>query len=237
MGTASLLVPPRRDEPELLDLGEGTPADVQTSFADLWRINRYLGGVRSLTRHLYPRLRDQAGVVSIADIGTGSAEIPALIARWAARHQRKVSIFGFDLANRNLDLARSFVQPLRNVHLARANAQTLPLAAESVDYVISSLLLHHFDPDGVIELLREFSSRARRGIIMSDAERGWLPYIGFKLAQPIFARSYLTRYDGAVSVRRAYTPDEFRQMAQAAGLNNARVHRHPLWRMTLVADK
>lgn len=221
----------------MLDLGVGTPSDVRSSFADLWRINRYLGGVPALTRHLFPRLRAHAGLVTIADIGTGSAEIPALIARWAARRRLNVRILGIDVAARNLNLARTSVKALPNVRLVQADAHSFPLALESVDYVISSLFLHHFNPEQVVELLREFDGRARRGIIMSDGERGWLPYIGFKLVQPIFARSYLTRHDGAASVRRAYTPDELRRMAQAAGLTNARVHRHPLWRMTLVADK
>jgi ubiquinone/menaquinone biosynthesis C-methylase UbiE len=237
MRAASLLVPPRQDKPELLDLGQGTPADVRASFADLWRINRYLGGVLALTRHLYPRLRSCTRTVTIADVGTGSAEIAALVARWAARQRLHVHIVAIDFAARNLNLARSFVKALPNVQLVQADARSLPLALESVDYVISSLFLHHFNPDQVVRLLREFYARARRGIIMSDGERGWLPYIGFRLVQPVFARSYLTRHDGAASVRRAYTPDELRQMAQAAGLQNAHVHRHPLWRMTLVADK
>lgn len=232
-------MPPRVDQEELLDLGEGTLEDVKQSLDDLWRINRFLGGVPSLTRHLFPRLRDRAreGTATIADLGTGSAEIPALISRWARRKHLQVQIYALDFTARHLDIARSYVAPLPDIHLIRADARCLPFASASVDYVISSLFLHHFEAPQVVALLREAFARARRGVIMCDVERGWLPLIGFWLVQPVFARSYLTRFDAVASIRRGYTPAEFRQMAEQAGLTNVRVYRHPLWRMTLVADK
>ncbi|MGH2522842.1 MAG: hypothetical protein ACRDH2_10105, partial [Anaerolineales bacterium] len=78
---------------------------------------------------------------------------------------------------------------------------------------------------------------ARRGVVMSDLIRGWLPYLSFKLIRPIFARNALTRHDGALSIRRAYTPAELRRLAGAAGMPGARVYAHWPWRMTLVVDK
>jgi len=67
--------------------------------------------------------------------------------------------------------------------------------------------------------------------------RGWLPYFAFKLASPIFARHPMTRIDGALSVRRAYTPGELLRLARAAGLSQARVVEHFPWRMTLIVDR
>lgn len=234
---SSLLVPPRYDQPELLDMGAGTPQDVKASLSDLWRINRYLGGIPAITRHLFPRLLAQTGTVTLADIGTGSAEIPAYIARWAHSKNLSLRMMPLDLASRNLAIARDNTNSLPNVHLVQADARHLPFAHNSVDYVMSSVFLHHFPPEQVIDLLRQAFAIARRGIVMSDGVRGWLPLIAFKIGQPIFARSYITRFDGAASIRRAYTPSEMRQFAAEAGLTNARVYRHPLWRMTLVADK
>jgi ubiquinone/menaquinone biosynthesis C-methylase UbiE len=237
IGERAWLVPARVDKPELLDLGVGSPDDVRQSFADLWRINRFLGGIRALTVHLYPRLAAQEGIVSCVDIGAGSGEIASLIARWAARRGIHLRMVALDIAARNLALARERTQAASGVSLVQADVTCLPLGEESVDYVISSLFLHHFTPEQVITILRSTFACARRGIIMSDPVRGWLPALGFKLVQPVFARSFLTRYDGAASVRRAYTPAEFRQLARAAGLKNVHVHTHFPFRMTLVADK
>jgi hypothetical protein len=89
----------------------------------------------------------------------------------------------------------------------------------------------------VIDVLRETYNRSRHGIIMSDLIRGYLPLLAFRSIQFIFARHYLTRHDGTLSIRRAYTPDELRSLAQAAGIETARVYSHFPWRMTLVVEK
>ena len=57
----------RTDAPEWLDQGHGAPADVAANLAEMWRLNRYLGGLAALTRHLYPRLRAHAGPATLLD--------------------------------------------------------------------------------------------------------------------------------------------------------------------------
>ena len=88
-----------------------------------------------------------------------------------------------------------------------------------------------------MRLLQASYETARRGLIMTDLVRGWLPYYAFKLVQPVFARNFLTRQDGATSIRRAYKPRELLALAEAAGLQGARVYPHGPWRMTLVVDR
>jgi SAM-dependent methyltransferase len=227
----------RLDQPELLDLGRGSQADVAASLAELERINTYLGGYRSLARELFPRLAAAAPPVSLADIGTGAGGLPRLIARWGRRHGVAVKILAFDQAPRHLIVAEADTCGYPEILLVQADADALPLPPEGVDYAISSLVLHHFAPEALVTLLRAAYARSRRGLVMSDLIRGWLPYLGFKLAQPVIARNFLTRYDGAVSIRRAYTPAELLDLAHAAGLAQARVYTHLPWRMTLVVDR
>ncbi len=235
--TPSLLVPPRIEASELLDLGAGSAQDVEQNFADLWRINAYLGGLRAITAHLYPRLRQQKTPLNVIDIGSGSADIALQISQWSRRNQIDLRIWALDLSARNLAVAHRHTTSEARMALLQADALHLPLRAESVDYCISSLFLHHLTPEQIIMFLAQTFAASKKGIIMSDVVRGWLPLLLFKLGQPIFARSFLTRYDGAVSIRRAYTPDELLQMARSAGLSAARVHQHFPWRMTLVVDK
>jgi hypothetical protein len=106
-----------------------------------------------------------------------------------------------------------------------------------VDYVLATLFLHHFAPAQAVALLRTAYGLARRALIVSDLVRGRLPLLAFGLVRPVFARHPFTWHDGLLSIRRAYTPAELRDLAAQAGLPQARVHTHWPWRMTLVAER
>lgn len=230
-----MLVPGRIDEPELLDQGYGSTEDAQASLSEIATMNRYLGGVQALTGHLYPRLRANAGLTTLADLGTGSAEIPKLIARWGQRHALKLRIIGVDAAFRHLAYAKTSAGP--EIRLVQADANCLPFAPDSLDFIISTLFLHHLSPGQVVALLQSAYGCVRRGLVLSDIVRSRLPLFAFRLIQPLFARNFLTKHDGSLSIRRAYTPSELRHLAEAAGLPNAKVYVHLPWRMTLVVDK
>lgn len=237
VGQASWLRPPRTDQAEMLDLNAGSIEDVRANLREMWLINRWLGGLRALTVHLFPRLRAASATVSVLDLGTGGAEVPAFLTHWAAKHQIALQVIGVDWSPRNLAVAHEIAGTSPNIQLLRADASHLPLPENSVDYVISSLFMHHFTADEVVHLLRGSYRCARHGIIMSDLVRGWLPLFAFKLIHPIFARNWLTRHDGALSIYRAYTPDEMRRLADEAGLPHVQISSHWPWRMTVIADK
>jgi ubiquinone/menaquinone biosynthesis C-methylase UbiE len=159
------------------------------------------------------------------------------MARWARKHQRKVRFIGIDISSRNLKVAQSSVAAFPEITLVQSDANSLPYPSCSVDFIISSLFLHHFSPEQMTELLTSAYRYARRAVIMTDLVRSWPHLLGFRLVQPVFARNYLTRQDGALSIRRAYTPAELLNLSQAAGIPGTRVHVHWPWRMTLVAEK
>jgi hypothetical protein len=176
---------PRADAPEWLDQGRGAPADVAANLAEMWRLNRYLGGLSALTRHLYPRLRQHSGPATLLDLGTGSADVPRALAAWAAAHRRPLTITAVDWAARNLAVARARVAGQASVHLLQADAAHLPLGPHSVDYVVTTLFLHHFAPAAAVAVLRAAFGVTRRTLLVSDLVRGRLPLLAFGLVQPL----------------------------------------------------
>jgi hypothetical protein len=231
VGQARFLVPPREDRLELLEQGVGTLEDVATNLTEMSRINRWLGGNLSLTRHLYPLLqRSRHEPMTLVDLGGGAGDMARMISKWAARRQIDLKALPLDLEMRHLQAASS-------TSGLQANALTLPFADSSIDFFTSSLFLHHLSPDQIIQLLRETARCTRRAIVMSDLVRGTLPLIAFHLVRPVFARHPITFHDGLLSIRRAYLPDELLTLAHEAGLPQARVHTQFPWRMTLVIEK
>lgn len=238
LGSAPRFKPPRIDTPELLDQGMGTDADVRANLLEMARLNRLFGGVRSLTMHLYPRLRNAGQPVRVLDIGTGSGDIALTVKRWARENRLDVTLYPLDISARNLKVTQEVARGIGGMRLLQADALALPFAENGFDYAISSLMLHHLTPEQLIMLIRETYRKARRGIVFTDLVRGTLPLAAFDLfVSPFFAKHYLTRYDGRVSIQRAYTPDELKGMAREAGVESAKVYAHFPFRMTVVADK
>ena len=228
-------IPARVDAPELLEQGAGTMDDVQTNLSEMWLINRWLGGLSALTTHLFPRLQQHYEPIGIVDLGSGSGEMAAYLTNWIRRQQLSAIVYPLELTQRNLEAATDAQRS--ELDFIQADALSLPFAKNGIDYYISSLLLHHLTPEQVITLLRETYAKAQHGIIMTDLVRGYLPLIAFALIRPIFARHPFTWHDGWCSIRRAYTVDELRSLAQAAAIPNVRVCSHFPFRMTLVAFK
>ena len=120
--------------------------------------------------------------------------------------------------------------------LVRHEASTLPFANGSVDVATLCLAAHHLDPPDLTCTLAELWRVSRRGVIVSDVERGRLAYIGARL-MALVLRNRLTAHDGPISVLRAYTAAELAALARAAGLRGVSVRRRVPFRMILIARK
>ena len=238
IGSSGFLTPRRVSCEELLDQGAGTLQDVRQSLDEMWRMNRLFGGNRLLMQHLAGRLKAQTGRVSVVDVGAGSGKLIRNIAKQAGRSNVDINPLGVDIASRHLVIARENLDQTDNhTLLLQADAMHLPFASNSVDYFISSLFMHHFEPDELTHLLHRLYRSAKRGIIMSDLRRNSFSLLGFRVIQPVLARHELTKHDGLASFRRAYTPRELHAIASDAGIVEPRIISDLPWQMTLIANK
>jgi ubiquinone/menaquinone biosynthesis C-methylase UbiE len=205
--------------PELLD---HAPDDVaHRNLGDLTKINRWLGGHRILRNLMRPLARpDEA--FTFLDVGAASGDMGRII----QRHYPRATIISLDRQARNL---RQAPQP-------RLVGDAFRLPVRAADFVHCSLFLHHFTNDEVVELLRSFAAVARRAVVIQDLERHILAHRFLPATKHIFGWNALTLHDGPVSVAAAFRADELRQIAQTAGLKNARIRTHGLsFRLSLVA--
>ena len=222
---------PRSHETELLDGSIADLGALADNLRDLRALDRYLGGTALTWRALLPMLRalPPGAQATLLDVATGGADGPRLLAARARRHGYDLRPLASDRLGEVLRLARASGA---RFPLVQHDALALPLADASVDFVTCSLALHHFDPPAAAALLRELARVARRGAIVNDLRRGRLPYWGARLLAlgPWHA---MARHDGPLSVLRAYTLAEARDLVAAAGLAGARVQPRPLFRMII----
>jgi len=219
---------------ELLDDDLGTPEEIQQSFDDLWRINRWLGGVSGCL-HLLNRYfsRRNPGHARVLDVGAGDSRLAAHLQTELARRNRSVEFLALDRRLSHLQNGSDANGKLLRVVADVAN---LPFAEGSINVVISNLFLHHFSEAEAVELLQRLAGIASDAVLINDLERHPLPYFFIRVAWP-FARSRLTRHDGAASVRQAYTKAELASLARRAGFSNFEVTRLPAFRLGLALWK
>lgn len=219
----------RSAELELLDLGVLPPAELATNLDDLARLNRLPGGAAASTDAV-ALLLDGAGG-RVLDVGTGRADIPLRLAA------RGWSIVALDSDPEVLAIARRAAAADPAVEMVAGDGRSLPFPDAAFDVAHCSLLIHHLDRGEAVALLREMRRVARRGVVVNDLRRGWVPLLATAVAVAVLGRCRATRHDGLLSVRRAYTVDELDDLLTEAGLQVR--HRSPAWmpRVVTVATR
>lgn len=224
---------PRSEETELLDGDRHDPRELAENFRDIRRVNSLLGGTSTILR-LLPGLLDgtpRDRPVTILDLGTGCADIPIAVSRWAERRGLHVHIVASDAADDVLELARDAIGDRRDISVIRYDARSVPLPDDAFDIVLCSMTLHHFPPDEAVQILREMNRLARYGFILNDLRRSRLGYAAAWIAARVTTRNRLTRNDAPLSVRRAYTPNELDGLLRRAGIEHAVISTRSWFRM------
>lgn len=219
---------------EYLDAPWHDEAVLEASLADIASVNRWLGGRRALISGIEELVG--SGPLTILDAGTGSGDLPRAIVGWARRRGIRVRVVASDIHGQTLGIARRQSAAYPEIEFLRADVRQIPLPDSSVDLALLSMTLHHLEQDDAVTALRELGRVARCGIVVGELERSWPSYLGARiLAATLWRSNRLTRHDGPISVRRAFTPGELLHLACRAGLASPRVRRYPLFRLVLLA--
>lgn len=220
----------RFDSEEILDSDQCPAPETETSLRDLCRINRWFGGV-STTRKLIERVSSRSGQkhFSVLEVAAGFGEVPRLAAAQLSRE-------GITLEITDLDRMVSHLRPGHRAVVADARA--LPFRNMSFDLVSCSLFAHHLAPRDLARFVDEASRVCRCAVLINDLIRHplhlALVYAGYPLM-----RSYVSRLDGVASVRRAYVPEEVRQILSGGirAAEDVEISTHYLFRMGVIVWK
>lgn len=208
----------RSVQAEMMDI-PGQPRELLIGdLRNLRLINRYLGGRRNALRGV---ARIVAGArldrFTLLDLGTGSADIPVAIVRWARRRSLSCRISGLEREAITVEQAAAQTRSLPEIALVRGDVLAPPFGPKSFDLVLVSQLLHHFPDERIVALLRHCAGLARCAVIVNDLVRHPLAYHGIRLLTRAVTRNIMTVTDAPLSVRRALTLAEWRALFQRAG--------------------
>lgn len=217
-----LLSPPPREVSRLehLDWPDRYPRELEGNLADIARLNR-LGPTRELVGCIVPFLaRTEGGrPLTVLDVGTGGGDLALAIADAASIRGRPARVIGLDNHPAILAHASRAVRHAPGVRLVAGDALALPFRPRSIDLAVCSLVFHHLPEEGVVALLSALAASVRLGFVVSDLRRGRAAWVAAWLLTRALSRNPLTRHDGPLSVRRAYTAAELAALSTRAGVS------------------
>jgi SAM-dependent methyltransferase len=214
----------RSEEKEMMDLPGNPRWLLEEDLANLRAFNRHFGGYRSALRGVQ-RLIDYKKLdrFSLLDVGTGSGDIPAVLAEWARTQGIAAAFTALEAEPVTLAAAARQTRNYSEINLVRADGLAPPFRAGSFDFVFASQFLHHFSENHIVALLRAWSGIARRAIIVSDLVRHPVAYFGIRSVTRLFTRNVMTLTDAPLSVQRAFTREEWGQLFRRAGVGPVEV--------------
>lgn len=220
-----------------MDSGTASPAELADALDFLSASNTFLGGwdVVRARLEVWSRTWDKRRVVTMLDVGTGAADIPARILNWGRRRRFRIRMVGIDGDATVLELARKRTEEEPCLTLIHADLRSFAALGGRFDYVLGSLFLHHVPRADLVNALRLCDRLAVKGVLFSDLRRCAAAYAGVRALTCLSGR--VTRNDGPLSVRRAFLPEELEAAAERAGLRYLRVRRGPFFRLSLSGEK
>ena len=198
---------------------------IDKALDELKIINKFLGGV-STSKFGLAKLK-LSNNSTIADIGSGASDILFSINGSGTDFK----IFSVDKNPRVIDYLNSRNKFSKNI---LSDALKLPFKDKTFDVAHSSLFIHHFKEDEIVNLIREFFRISKKGIIINDLQRSFLALIGITLLTTFFSKSEMVKNDAPLSVKKGFTKPELLQLLQKAGIKNYSLHRKWAFRWLVV---
>lgn len=227
---------------EMMDRPQPVSPELERDLERLRQLNRWFGSYRLVSsfmrRWITSTTADSSGgepgmQIRIADLATGSGDIPRLIVDHARKIGAHVAIDAIDRQPATLEIAGKLSVGYPEIFYREANI--LEWDPEPYDIVLCTLALHHFSDEDAVKLLRRCRELSTRFVLVSDLRRGFLLRFGVHVLTASIFREPMTRFDARLSAERAFSFSEMHDLAVRAGWINFkhekfRLARQAIWR-------
>ncbi|MEY2485762.1 MAG: hypothetical protein QOH39_1410 [Verrucomicrobiota bacterium] len=201
-----------------MDRPQPVSAVLDRDLRNLRELNRWFGSY-AMIRFFLQRWLEPRTHYRIADLATGSGDIPRLIVDQARTLGARVSVDALDQQSSTLEIAKNLSGAYPEISYMSANILDWE-PSEPYDIVLCSLALHHFSEDDAVQLLRRCRQLSKKFVLISDLRRGLLASVGVYLLTATIFREPMTRMDGRLSAARAFSFSELHLLAERAGWKN-----------------
>jgi 2-polyprenyl-3-methyl-5-hydroxy-6-metoxy-1,4-benzoquinol methylase len=214
----NLLRTSRRFDPdvlELMDRPDPSRPELARALLNLEELNRHFGSYR-IIRHFLNRWLQPGETVTILDACTGFGDIPRLVVEWARQRGSVVKVLAMDMQPATLEIARRQSALFPEISYLQADIRSFEPGTR-FDIVMCSLALHHFAWREAVEVLQRLGRLGERAVLISDLVRSVAGVLGVYVLTSTIFRDPMTKFDGRLSIRRAFSFPEMKRLAVEAG--------------------
>jgi 2-polyprenyl-3-methyl-5-hydroxy-6-metoxy-1,4-benzoquinol methylase len=200
---------------ELMDRPDPSTPELARALINLQKLNRHFGSHRIIRRFLNRWLKP-GETLTILDACTGFGDIPRLVVEWARRRGSHVNVVAVDMQLATLEIARRRSALFPEISYVQADIRSFE-PGDRFDIVLCSLALHHFAWSEAVQILQRLGRLGDRAVLISDLVRSVTGILGVYLLTSTIFRHPMTKFDGRLSIRRAFSFAEMRKLAVDAG--------------------
>ncbi|WP_031428712.1 methyltransferase domain-containing protein [Flavimarina sp. Hel_I_48] len=224
-------------KPELMDDPQLEESKLHAALQDVTLVNKWLGGQQiTLDGIDYFFKKYPQKSYTIADLGCGDGEILRKMAVFCQKKGINASFVGFDLNAKSIVLAQKRSIEFPEISFRQQDILKLGEKEEVFDIMTSTLTMHHFTDEEILNFLRFFEQRSTLGWVINDLQRSRTAAVLFRAFSGVFMKTKIARYDGLVSIGRAFTKKELIIFATKLGLEHYKLKWRWAFRYLWIVD-
>lgn len=159
---------------------------------------------------------------SILDVGSGRGDMARKIWRLSQQYKFSVTVTGIDINPFATMAAARLIRKGVPVYFKTEDVFTYTLKTKP-DYIISVQFTHHLNDAELVTFIKWLDRNACQGWFINDLHRHPIPYYGIKFALRLLPVHRFTKYDGPLSVARAFTKKDWQGLLNEAGIEKSRI--------------
>jgi len=187
----------------------------------LGSINKWLGGnsitIDGIKQLLKGNSKDKT--YSIIDLGCGHGDILRLVADFGRKKGYKFKLIGIDANQDTIDYANELSENYPELTFRNEDIFSDEFQKINYDIALTTLFLHHFKEEEIVDLLSSLSNKATLGIVVNDLQRSEIAYGLFKLLGLVIS-NYMIKQDGLTSILRAFKREDLERISNKLNLQS-----------------
>lgn len=210
----------RTNEAEIMDDFSVHGELLHDALDKLATINKWLGGNQVTLEGLEILLKGQPKnkTITIIDLGCGGGDILRDIAKFGQKEGYDFELIGIDANKHATDYATTLSSANSNIRFLNYDVFSSEFKLLKYDIAITTLFLHHFKEDLLLELMHYLLEHSKIGLVVNDLHRHRLAYYLFKLIT-IPVKNKMIIEDGLTSVLRGFKRTELESLSKKLNTN------------------